>query len=323
MVKKITLLGCMAVSAVQGFSQVVINEIQPSTNTVELKNTGTTAVDVSDWFLCSIEGGADYGRVDSYDLVSGDLDMAPGSIVVLSGRNMNASNDELGLYNSNSFSSSSAIKDYIQWGQVNKGRSGVAESAGIWIASEALPSLTGSQGFEFDGDGNALTDYRVTEKPNFGQENKNTCSFGVSKGGMVTTEGGDTQVITPTGTDLAKFSVKNTSVAGLSYWYIITDADDNILDWVNSNGEEVTDLDLSGAPNGECHIWGWSYKGLSDPVVGEHISTLNDDACEDISDNWITVIRETPNGGMVTTEGGDTQVITPTGTDLAKFSVKN
>ncbi|MCP4522174.1 MAG: T9SS type A sorting domain-containing protein, partial [Cytophagales bacterium] len=143
-------------------------------------------------------------------------------------------------------------------------------------------------------------------------------------GGMVTTEGGDTQVITPTGTDLAKFSVKNTSRAkNLSYWYIITDADDNILDWVNSNGEEVTDLDLSGVPDGECHIWGWSYRGLSDPIVGENISTLDDNAQETISDNWITVIRETPDGGMVSTVDDKNEVITTAGSDGLKFSVKN
>ena len=58
------------------------------------------------------------------------------------------------------------------------------------------------------------------------------------------------------------------------------------------NSANGNSLDLSGAPPGECHIWGWSYRGLADPVVGDNISTLTDDSCEDISDNFIRVIRE-------------------------------
>ena len=87
------------------------------------------------------------------------------------------------------------------------------------------------------------------------------------------------------------FDVQHTTEApNLSYWYIITDDNDNILGFLNSaNGNT---LDLSVAPPGECHIWGWSYRGLSDPVMGEHIYTLADDDCEAISDNFITVIRK-------------------------------
>ena len=53
---------------------------------------------------------------------------------------------------------------------------------------------------------------------------------------------------------------------------------------------------ISGAPAGTCHLWGWSYQGLSYPVVGDHISTLNDTLLEDISDNWITVVRNSVTG---------------------------
>ena len=44
--------------------------------------------------------------------------------------------------------------------------------------------------------------------------------------------------------------------------------------------------------------------GLDDPIMGDHISTLSDDFCEDISENFITVNRETPDGGMVQLAGG-------------------
>ena len=88
------------------------------------------------------------------------------------------------------------------------------------------------------------------------------------------------------------FNVQHTTTAQfLSYWYIVTDANDNILMFQNSaNGNNM--LDLSSAPVGECHVWGWSYRGLPDPVVGDPISSLNDDSCEEISSNFITVIRQ-------------------------------
>ncbi len=99
------------------------------------------------------------------------------------------------------------------------------------------------------------------------------------------------------------FDVQHTTTApNLSYWYIITDNNDNILAFQNSNAGPT--IDLSGAPAGECRVWGWNYRGLDDPIVGDNISTLTDDFCEDISDNFITVYREIPDGGSVTLADG-------------------
>ncbi len=98
------------------------------------------------------------------------------------------------------------------------------------------------------------------------------------------------------------FDVENTTTAtNLSYWYIITDNNDNILGFVNSGNT----IDLSPAPPGECHIWGWSYSGQPDPVVGDPITSLADGSCEDISSNFITVIRETscPAAGTACDDG--------------------
>ena len=124
-------------------------------------------------------------------------------------------------------------------------------------------------------------------------------------GGTVTTIDGETTVIATVG-DVVVEVQHTTTATALSYWYIITDADDNILEWQNSADGNV--LDLSAAPAGECHIWGWSYQGLPDPVAGENISTLADDGCEDISDNSITVLREVPEGGTVALPDGSTTV---------------
>ncbi|MEL6718808.1 MAG: T9SS type A sorting domain-containing protein, partial [Bacteroidota bacterium] len=119
----------------------------------------------------------------------------------------------------------------------------------------------------------------------------------IPDGGTVTLLDGST-TYTGTAGDIV-FQVQHTTTApNLSYWYIITDDNDNILDWLNSaNGNT---LNLSGAPAGECRIRGWNYRGLGDPIVGDPISSLMDDSCEDVSDEFITVIREEPN-----IEGGD------------------
>jgi len=130
----------------------------------------------------------------------------------------------------------------------------------------------------------------------------------IPDGGMVALADGST-TYTGTAGNIVIDVTHTTTAPNLSYWYIITDANDNILVGVNSR--ETNTLDLSGAPAGECHIWGWNYRGLGDPVMGENISSLTDDACEAISDNFITVIRQDPNctviGGQISTDAGDVQ----------------
>ncbi|MGH1388138.1 hypothetical protein, partial [Kordia sp.] len=92
----------------------------------------------------------------------------------------------------------------------------------------------------------------------------------VPDGGMVTLADGTTTSYTGEAGNIV-FDVAHTTTApNLSYWYIITDDNDNILAWQNSaNGNT---LDLSAAPAGECHVWGWNYRGLPNPIVGDHIS---------------------------------------------------
>ncbi|MEM9297211.1 MAG: hypothetical protein AAGA64_02385 [Bacteroidota bacterium] len=144
-------------------------------------------------------------------------------------------------------------------------------------------------------------------------------------GGMVSLADGATTATGVTGTGQLTFTgVTTTSTAlNLSYWYVVTDANDNILDWVNPEDRNNATVDISGAPDGVCHIWGWSYKGLADPVVGENISTLNDDDEEEISENWITVNRETPDGGMVALMDGSTTAVGEVGTDQLTFNGVN
>ena len=128
-------------------------------------------------------------------------------------------------------------------------------------------------------------------------------------GGQVTTQSGMTQY-TGTAGNIFVPVTRTTTATALSYWYIITDDNDNILNFVNPANEPDPNnivLDLSGAPAGECHIWGWSYRGEGDPIPGDNISTLTDGACEAISSNFITVTRQAAapvcnvDGGTIST----------------------
>ncbi len=120
-------------------------------------------------------------------------------------------------------------------------------------------------------------------------------------GGTVNTADGETEVIACAGEVIIDVRHQTTASA-LSYWYVITDAEDNILEAVNSFNNST--LDLSAAPPGECHIWGWSYRGEPTPLAGENISTLADGDCEAISDNFIRVVRLGADAGAIALDGG-------------------
>lgn len=117
-------------------------------------------------------------------------------------------------------------------------------------------------------------------------------------GGRVTTASGDTTFTAVAGNIMVPV-MHTTTATALDYWYVITDDDNGILGFANS--AMTGTLDLSGAPAGTCRIYGWSYRGLDNPVMGEDISTLTDDSCEAISENYIEVIRTaTPENGRLT-----------------------
>jgi len=88
-----------------------------------------------------------------------------------------------------------------------------------------------------------------------------------------------------------KFSVRHQSDSDLPYYYVITDAQDMIL--TSYNSAQTSTLDLSAAPAGECHVWGFSYDRISVPNQGDHISTLLEQDCGDLSEDFITVLRLT------------------------------
>jgi len=151
------------------FGQVKINEVllSSSGDQVELKNFGTSSVDVSSWWFCSLFG---YTQISTLTVISGVANIPPGGIFSVS-RNLNDSSADLGLYNSGSFASSSAMQDFVQWGGSGQGRESVAVAKGIWTAGDFVTTPADGHSLEYDGSGNTSSDWFDQANPTIGSEN--------------------------------------------------------------------------------------------------------------------------------------------------------
>ena len=136
------------------FGQVKMRLVDPASGEVTLRNYSPSAtIDMSGWWLCNFP---------AYTLLAdqsptGSLILAPGAeVTVTSTVNINPTDSELGLYNTNSFGSAAAMEDYIQWGSAGHGRESVAVAAGIWGAGTFIMD---APPFEYTGDG--LTEFGV------------------------------------------------------------------------------------------------------------------------------------------------------------------
>lgn len=118
------------------------------------------------------------------------------------------------------------------------------------------------------------------------------------EGGMVLTEEGASEVYTCPGDsipDWVYFDSLNTS--GGSYTYVITDTSNVILALTTADS-----TDFEGAGVGICRVWGLAYTGTITAMLGDTASVVDlSDGCFDLSDNYISVYRENPDGGMVMT----------------------
>ena len=160
------------------FSQVKINEVvyNPSTggDMIELKNFGSSAVDVSSMWFCT---QMSYSQIST---LSGSTTIPPGGFLVLSGRTLSNSAD-LGLYNdingnTGNFGVQSFMEDFVQWGSGGHGRESVANGKGIWTAGTFVTGVAQGSSIEYDGDGNAASDWAEATTPTLGAENSNVTS---------------------------------------------------------------------------------------------------------------------------------------------------
>jgi len=111
-----------------GTGILVISAIDFADGTYTIRNDGDGSLDLSGYWACNRPS---YVELPAETLQPGaTLDISTG------GLSLSADDGELGIYNSQSFSSSSAIQAYVQWGSDGHGRTGTAVSGGVWTAGE-------------------------------------------------------------------------------------------------------------------------------------------------------------------------------------------
>ena len=138
-------------------AQIRIIEVEPSTNTIKIKNFGGSTVDISTYRLCTLIKYTT-NLTTGTTINSGSLNLTVGSEVELvvpggaSGTWPNLSAEaDLGLYlAAGSFGSASAMVDFVQWGSAGHGRESVANTKGIWTTGEFVD---GSEPYSYTGDG--------------------------------------------------------------------------------------------------------------------------------------------------------------------------
>ncbi len=267
---------------------IVINEILPG-STVELKNIGDAALNVSSYYLCDFPA---YQQIGTSNIVFGNVMMQPGDILVIDNVfSMSANDGELGLYATPSYSSSMAIRDYVEWGSTGHTRSTVAVAAGIWTTGDFVPAFTAGSSIEYDGSGNSSADWAPQASPSIGAENGGGC---LAVGGAI---GGGPFEFCTSGNDIT--FIQNDAIAlngniGTNSQWVLTDAD-GIIRSITSSYE---DIDFSNFPSGSYSIWHISYENdLTGATVNSNVSGL--DGCFSLS-NSIGIDVLSPDGGEIT-----------------------
>jgi hypothetical protein len=126
-------------------------------------------------------------------------------------------------------------------------------------------------------------------------------------GGTVTTIDGETELTICPGDGLAddiSFASDGADPTA-NFTYVITDANNNVLGIPLGNT-----VNFDGAPVGSCRLWGLSYVGNLLIEAGDDLlATVLADGCFDLSDNFVTVNRETPEGGFILTVTGESSLL--------------
>lgn len=148
---------------------IVLNEVQyGNLNLVEIYNNGTVAVDLSGYWLC--QGPGAYSQIGNLTPVSGTIELQPGKFLVVP-FDMTDMEGGLGLYSTNAFTNAEAIVDFVQWGASGSARENVAVQAGIWTAGDFVPTVGLAASIEYDGEGEAATDWTAEAIPSLGAAN--------------------------------------------------------------------------------------------------------------------------------------------------------
>lgn len=141
----------------QTYAQVRIVQVDPATEAVTIHNYGGTTINISNYWLCSL---LSYGELNGMTIIDGgSMMLASGAdVTVTSSVALNNTAADLGLYNTNSFGSASAMEDFLQWGSAGNGRESVANTAGLWTTGDFIML---APPYQYNGDGfqNGVTNW--------------------------------------------------------------------------------------------------------------------------------------------------------------------
>jgi hypothetical protein len=119
---------CLASTPAQAACPRIL-EVDVGNNQVKLTNL-EAGTQPSGYWLCNFP---------NYQQVAQPIAFGETVLVSLQGSFLSAGDGELGLYSTNSFDSSSAILDYMEYGSSGHMRSSVAVAGGVWTAGDFVP----------------------------------------------------------------------------------------------------------------------------------------------------------------------------------------
>ena len=161
----------------------ILSEVQyQDADYVEILNTGSTSVDLSNYWLCL--GPGRYARIGTLTPVNGTIDLPAGEALTLPFAMGDA--EGLGLYNTNAFTNPDAMVDFVQWGDAGSARENVAVAAGLWTAGDFLPTVAApTNSIVSNGIASGRDNWTEASEPSFGQDN----GIGAFNNGFVVTPG--------------------------------------------------------------------------------------------------------------------------------------
>lgn len=118
-------------------SNVRLTKVDPDKHEVTLTNLGNVTQNIGTHWLCYFP---DYNQINGLNVVSGSTNLTAGSSVTVIFPHCLGIDGEVGYYISNVFTSSAAMRDYIEWGAAGQPREGVAVGAGLWTAGQFVPN---------------------------------------------------------------------------------------------------------------------------------------------------------------------------------------
>ncbi|NJO86689.1 MAG: hypothetical protein HC821_01025 [Lewinella sp.] len=114
-------------------------------------------------------------------------------------------------------------------------------------------------------------------------------------------------------------SFASAGATGSSFTYVVTDDNNIILGLPEGN---TVNFETAGL--GNCRVWGLAYEGNITAVVGDDAAVVDlASGCFALSSNFVTVVRQVPNGGSVSTADGATEAATCPGDGVADLIMFN